>query len=396
MYNEAGQLVISLQRLPLLGLRIPGAAGPGCQRQCGGHPAHQARERGLGCGTSRWSSRRSRASTCPWGKAMRALRSSQLIGLWERGQDLDSTERALTLLAAACPGKTRGELATYSLGRRDACLLELQELTFPGDLDAFAECPRCATPLEYTLPVADLRTRTGPPADTSPILEIEGFSLELRPIDSTDLASVRRCRSVEEARRTLARRCVIGGSGPDELHDAALAAVAARLAEADPGADLRIDLRCPSCGESWQVVFDIATYLWAEIQAMAKRLLHEVHALARAYGWRERRHPGDERRASAHLSRDDGLSDGGFSHASGGEGLGGRAVVQPVIPSRFAPRRSARGIRGGRADGEPLRTRTIDDAARDPPGPGGPRIFERGAVRIGARIPRQSHSKRRS
>ena len=48
VYNEAGQLAICLQGLSLLGLRIPGPARPGCERQRGRDPAHQARERGLG------------------------------------------------------------------------------------------------------------------------------------------------------------------------------------------------------------------------------------------------------------------------------------------------------------------------------------------------------------
>jgi hypothetical protein len=211
-----------------------------------------------------------------------------LIRVWERGQGQDGPERALTLLAAACPGTTRDELATYSIGARDARLLELRAATFPGDLAAFAECPRCDAPLEYTLPVAELRGRLRAPLARPPALEVDGLSLELRPIDGHDLACVRRCRSVEEARRTLARRCVVGGAGAEELSEAVLARVAERLAEADPGAELLIDLGCPACGEAWQEVFDIASYLWAEISALAKRLLGEVHILARAYGWRER------------------------------------------------------------------------------------------------------------
>jgi hypothetical protein len=211
-----------------------------------------------------------------------------LIRVWERGQGQDGPERALTLLAAACPGATRDELAACSIGRRDARLLELREATFPGDLAAFAECPRCAAPLEYSLPVADLRERMQAPPARPPVLEVDGLSLELRPVDSNDLACARRCRSVEEARRTLARRCVVGGARAEELSEAALARVAERLAEADPGAELLIDLRCPACGEAWQEVFDIASYLWAEVGALAKRLLGEVHVLARAYGWRER------------------------------------------------------------------------------------------------------------
>jgi len=35
------------------------------------------------------------------------------------------------------------------------------------------------------------------------------------------------------------------------------------------------------------MTFDIASFFWAEICVQAKRLLREVHTLARAYGWRE-------------------------------------------------------------------------------------------------------------
>jgi hypothetical protein len=49
-----------------------------------------------------------------------------------------------------------------------------------------------------------------------------------------------------------------------------------------------IDLSCPACGHGWQVIFDIESFLWAKVSALAKRLLHEVHGLASAYGWTER------------------------------------------------------------------------------------------------------------
>ena len=52
LYNEAGQLVDRLQGLSLLGLGVSGAAGPRCQRQRGGDPAPQARERGVDRHTS--------------------------------------------------------------------------------------------------------------------------------------------------------------------------------------------------------------------------------------------------------------------------------------------------------------------------------------------------------
>ena len=38
---------------------------------------------------------------------------------------------------------------------------------------------------------------------------------------------------------------------------------------------------------SWAVMFDVVSFFWSEICVQAKRLLREVHTLARAYGWRE-------------------------------------------------------------------------------------------------------------
>jgi hypothetical protein len=59
------------------------------------------------------------------------------------------------------------------------------------------------------------------------------------------------------------------------------------MAASDPVAEVLLDLRCPLCAHSWQALFDIASFLWMEISAHARRLLREVDALARAYGWGE-------------------------------------------------------------------------------------------------------------
>jgi hypothetical protein len=48
-----------------------------------------------------------------------------------------------------------------------------------------------------------------------------------------------------------------------------------------------VGLTCPECGHSWETVFDIVTFLWSEVTAYARRLLHEVATLAHSFGWRE-------------------------------------------------------------------------------------------------------------
>jgi len=72
-----------------------------------------------------------------------------------------------------------------------------------------------------------------------------------------------------------------------DLADELLSAAAARMSEADPQADVQLSLTCPDCGHQWIACFDIAAFLWGELQAYARRLLLDVHELATAYAWPE-------------------------------------------------------------------------------------------------------------
>jgi hypothetical protein len=72
-----------------------------------------------------------------------------------------------------------------------------------------------------------------------------------------------------------------------DLPEAVITALAARLVEVDPVADLSFGLSCPACSHDWSASFDITAYFWRELSAMARAMLEDVHLLATAYGWRE-------------------------------------------------------------------------------------------------------------
>src|SRR5262249_5963021 len=74
---------------------------------------------------------------------------------------------------------------------------------------------------------------------------------------------------------------------PATLPAEMLEAVEARMAEADPQADVRLALTCPACGHAWDATFDIADFFWAELEAWADRMLRDVPTPARTYGWPE-------------------------------------------------------------------------------------------------------------
>jgi hypothetical protein len=225
---------------------------------------------------------------------MHPLSAYDLLRVWEVGEDRHPLDRALTVLAVACPELTWDELAALSIGQRDARLLTLRERTSGPRLNGFAECPRCAERLEFDVAVADLRMAEDPDIrEQAWEPDTGGLALRFRLPNSRDLAAVLGCQDPTAARNLLVERCVLEASrdgvpvAAGELPADVITGLARRMSECDPQAEVLLDLRCPSCDHRWQAFFDIVAFFWAELAAQAKRLLCEVHALARAYGWSE-------------------------------------------------------------------------------------------------------------
>jgi hypothetical protein len=221
-----------------------------------------------------------------------ALQETEVLGIWERGLGQSPARRALALLAAADPGASAAELATRTVGERDAALLDLRERAFGARLTLTSVCDGCGERLEATLDVRALRVPAAAAVEEL-CVDDERRRLVVRLPIAGDLVAIESVRDVEAGRRALLERCVIAASvdgvevDPGELPDGAIRAAAERMARADPQADLCVALSCPGCGAAWEEPFDPGTFLWLELDARAQRLLREVHELASAYGWSE-------------------------------------------------------------------------------------------------------------
>ena len=223
---------------------------------------------------------------------MRTLSAAELLGVWEHGQRQHPLDRALTLLAAACPEKEREELMHLSIGERDALLLSLRQLTFGPQMESYAECPACGAQLEFNIYIEKL-LRDRPSADgEEQSVKLNGLSIRFRLPDSVDLAECINTAS-EKASRELLQRCIVKAThnkktvGIDEIPESVVSALAARMAELDPLAEIRIALNCSECDHRWEVLLDIQTFFWEELGWQVKQSLNQIHILARAYGWRE-------------------------------------------------------------------------------------------------------------
>lgn len=225
---------------------------------------------------------------------MRPLSADQILRIWEMGQRQHPIDRALILLAFAYPNQAIANLASLTIGQRDGMLLALREATFGKRLDCFAHCPECGEELEFALETDQLRL-----SDPTQLLDsdytfaADGFIGKFRLPNSFDLAAIAGDRDLEVAKASLLERCVLQVScdgheiSQQELPPQIVAQLAAQMAETDPQAEILFDLSCPACQYAWQILFDIVSFFWAELSAQAKRLLLEVHQLARHYGWHE-------------------------------------------------------------------------------------------------------------
>jgi hypothetical protein len=127
-----------------------------------------------------------------------------------------------------------------------------------------------------------LQDRPEPPA------QISKHDQQFRPLNSLDLASVASETDDRAAALHLLKLCSLeSGEFHEEFTEADLDAVGNLLAQADPLAEALLDFDCAACGHRWREPLDIAAWLWAEVEARARRLLYDVHTLAAAYGWRE-------------------------------------------------------------------------------------------------------------
>jgi hypothetical protein len=221
--------------------------------------------------------------------------SRRLLEVWHAARGQSRARRALALAALAASVEP-AEAAAWSLGARNAWLLQLVRNLSGPSLELVGRCTSCGENVEFTVDVgvlADLtresaqhRTISAPTAKlehtgtvyhcraltSADILAVEGL-----PADEVDLALLARVLGDDPARRDTARNL------PDAAKDDAR-----RVAGAlDPWAVLRLDLSCPACGTQSEEPLPIADAAWHALESAAASLVRDVHILARAYGWTE-------------------------------------------------------------------------------------------------------------
>lgn len=220
-----------------------------------------------------------------------------LLQAWEDASPLPLQERALRLAAAAHDDTDLADVTHWTVRRRDAALFDVRLRHFGRFADGLVPCPHCEEPLEMRLDLLQLRCVV-PEDDEQPRhLQVGEVAITWRLPRAADLLMVAAEGDERVARAQLLASCVSsamrGGDALDVAdvlaHDPTIGQrVASAIAVEYDDVPTSLAIECPACGHAAEVPFSIEAFLWREVDTWARRLLQDVHTLARAYGWSER------------------------------------------------------------------------------------------------------------
>jgi hypothetical protein len=189
------------------------------------------------------------------------------------------------LVAATGTAAAPGSVPHLSVSDRDRLLAGLYRAAFGAGVELIAACVACGEKLEVTFALDALLANQSPQRpDSIEGPDADGFyrlasAIVFRPPVVADLDAVAHLPA-EAAIAALLARCAPGAGDP-----AAIDAVQQGMDAVAPVLDIDIATSCPHCQTSQSVPFSLERHL-IELLAQERRYLtHEVHLLARAYGW---------------------------------------------------------------------------------------------------------------
>lgn len=223
------------------------------------------------------------------------ISQTKLLSLWEEGLGNSPLLFSLTLLCETYPGINPSGALLLSIGKRDSLLLKLRRRIFGTHFSGLSDCPLCNEhgEWEFHFDTFGLSETLNLEEDEEYEFKQEGYRITFRLPNTNDLVVGLDEKATGDSYRSILSRCILNIShkrkskGFEELPDRIINGLSEQMNMNDAIADIRISLTCPQCAHQYEVVFDIISYLWKEVNVWASHLIHEIGVLAFNFGWSE-------------------------------------------------------------------------------------------------------------
>jgi hypothetical protein len=210
--------------------------------------------------------------------------------LLEHGGPEPDVAMALAGRLAVCVTGEKLDVGRLTVTDFETVLLLVRRAVFGDRVQTDVRCPAgdCGARVDVDFRIGDYlahhaaRTpRSVAPASEEGWYRLVGQDLLFRLPSSADQAEALRARDPEGE---LARRCLRPANSPARTRaraQRAMAAMAPVLSDAVQG-------RCPKCGGSFDMYFDVQSFVLSELRGQASFLYEDMHLVASRYHWAER------------------------------------------------------------------------------------------------------------
>ena len=217
---------------------------------------------------------------------LNVLKSHDVLALWEAGASLPLDRVMDMFLSTVLPVGSAQWIENSSVGKKSTALIRLYQRWFGEHLLACVDCESCGETLEVNVNASDLLI-SDEDGDVPRVISLDDGAKMHLPRYS-DLRKIDNVRDEKKAVLMLLRSCLLDG---DEMCDEVVIGYKEQVEQViekyDHLALIDFELKCDACGHVYQSVFDIGLFLMKNMSSLALKILHDVHSLARHYGWNE-------------------------------------------------------------------------------------------------------------
>ncbi|MFO1063075.1 MAG: hypothetical protein U0892_04280 [Pirellulales bacterium] len=217
------------------------------------------------------------------------VQERQLLQVWERAYASSSVERVVHLSALACPALSVEEILDLPIGVRDGRLIALRQSLFGDQVESTVTCSACSSKLELSFDLTPMTEAARAVSDTTFTSNWKSSTVMLRCPTTRDVLLIDRTDA--DSAPNLIRQCIIDCADDialDCVQDESFRrAFTESIQQRDPLGLIEFNMTCSECRAAFTTVFDISRFLWTELDAWCRKLMTDIHSLARAYGWTE-------------------------------------------------------------------------------------------------------------